>query len=674
MSKRLILLIALGVMLMSSAGIVTFLSAQEGDASVSSAPGARSAPQARSAPAAYPQPREKGPEKDALETEYAPDRIYRTGSAAVWRVSSEEGLLVSQDGGGSWDARGAGLPTRAVWPFDKLRSPVVTGFSVDPTNSDRIGVTTLDTLFLSANAGVSWDKIELKDPLKANDQLTCVALSPLDSNAVMVGTSFHGFFETLDRGKTWTSLSEPFVPLKLGGGNYEEISAVAYHPAEPGLIYFNLGFGKGLYWFRKGAKTVTRVDFPGGEEGSPIRDMSFRRSSEAEPWALEVRTDDARWSWLPGTGAWSMVEPIGTRAPLAADKAARMQAASDKYGIYVSSFWASGELLQTHLAFLKKHGLNSIVVDFKDDFGYVTYNTALAAPWRIGAVQKRFRIEDIVRTARENGLYLIGRIVVFRDKQLYNADGFAYAAWDRAAKGPWRYLKKTMNEETGEESVFQGEYWVDPYSEYVWDYNIALARELEDKGVDEVQFDYIRFPSDGDLSRVSFRFRREGMGKMEALESFLAKARASLSIPLSTDVYGYCGWARISNWVAQNIEMFSRYVDVIQPMFYPSHFPSDFLGSMEYLPRAGYIYQEGTRRSAWIVEGRSIIRPYVQAFRIGAETSFSMQVSTTYLMNQVQGSLKGAASGFTLWNASNDYYMVTAPLGPVIQSAGSSGK
>jgi hypothetical protein len=257
--------------------------------------------------------------------------------------------------------------------------------------------------------------------------------------------------------------------------------------------------------------------------------------------------------------------------------------------------------------------------------------------------------------------------VVFRDKQLYNADDYAYAAWDRTAKAPWRYLKKSVDEETGEETYLQGEYWVDPYAEHVWDYNIAIAREMQDKGVDEVQFDYIRFPSDGDLDKIAWRFRKEGMGKLEALESFLAKARENLSIPISTDVYGYCGWARISNWVAQNIETYSRYVDVIQPMFYPSHFPRDFLGSMEYLPRAKYIYQEGTKRSRYIVEGRSIIRPYVQAFRLGGELNFAKPVYSTYLMNQVQGSIEGAGSGFTLWNASNDYYMVTAPLGPVIQ-------
>jgi hypothetical protein len=122
--------------------------------------------------------------------------------------------------------------------------------------------------------------------------------------------------------------------------------------------------------------------------------------------------------------------------------------------------------------------------------------------------------------------------------------------------------------------------------------------------------------------------------------------------------------------VAQNIEMYSRYVDVIQPMFYPSHFPRDFLGSMEYMARARYIYEEGTKRSAYIVEGRSVIRPYVQAFRIGGELAFPAPVYSTYLLNQVKGSLEGAGSGFTLWNASNDYYMVTVPLGPIIVSQG----
>ena len=648
MSKRLILIVAVCVIFVSSAGIVTFLSAQDGSA-------ATPAPLPKAAPV-------------PLETRYAPDRIYRGGPQTVWRVSRDLGVMLSTDGGATWTTRNAGLPTRAVYPFTADMPPVITSLAVDPYNPQRVGITTLDTLFLSSDAGVTWQKVDLKDPLRANDQLTCLALAPNIDTTLAVGTSFHGFFESTDGGKTWKSLSEQLTPLKLGGGNYEEIASLAYDPVQPGLIWFNLGFGKGLYALHKDGKSVDRLDLPPGPESSPVRDISFHRDSPNDEWYLEARTNTARWAYVEQGGAWKMIERIQEDVALPEDKAARLAAAAGKYGIYVSSFSASEKRFPVMLAFVKSQGLNSIVLDFKDDNGYVAYNTELTEPKRIGAVQKRFKIEDIVQAVHAQGLYLIGRIVVFRDKQLYNSDNYAYAAWDKAANQPWRYLKKSVDEETGEETFYQGEYWVDPYSEHVWDYNIAIAKELQDKGVDEVQFDYIRFPSDGDLGRITWRGRREGMGKLEALESFLAKARENLSIPVSTDVYGYCGWARISNWVAQNIEMYSRYVDVIQPMFYPSHFPRDFLGSMQYLPRAHYIYQEGTRRSAYIVEGRSLIRPYVQAFRIGGELDFKPPVYSTYLTNQVQGSIEGAGSGFTLWNASNDYYMVTAPLGPMIQN------
>ena len=657
MSRRLILIAAVSVMFLSSAGIVTFLSAQEWYPTPLQppAPGA-----AHAAPADASGPL-------SLETQFAPDRIYRTSSGSLWRVSLDLGLLFSDDGGKTWTARNAGLPQRAVYPFTVEKPPIITDLAVDALNESRVGITTLEAIFISNDGGETWQKVEIRDPIRANDELTCLSLAPGNPAGMLVGTSFHGFFETQDGGKTWKSLSAALVPLQLGGGNYEEIASIAYDPSDTTQIWFDLGFGKGLYVLKQGTKNVASIDLSAGPVGSPIRDISFLRSGDA--WKLECRTENARWDYAPAAAAWTLVEKIDPTVAISADKAQRMATAADKYGIYVSSHQASGKYLQGHIDFLKSQGMNSMVVDFKDDFGYLTYDTSLAIPRRIGAVKKRFSIDDIVQAAHSNGLYLIGRIVVFRDEQLYNSDNFAYAAWDKKINGPWRYLKKSVDEQTGEETTYQGEYWVDPYSEYVWDYNIAIAQELQAHGVDEVQFDYIRFPSDGDLGRITWRYRRPGMGKMEALESFLAKAREALTIPISTDVYGYCGWARISNWVGQNIEMYSRYVDVIQPMFYPSHFPRDFLGSMAYLPRAEYIYQEGTKRSAYITEGRSIIRPYVQAFRIGGELSFTPQYYTSYLVNQVEGTLRGAGQGFTLWNASNDYYMVTVPLGPMISQS-----
>lgn len=662
MSKRRLLILAVSVIFLSSAGIVTFLSAQDGGNASGGRAGVAAAETDKEA--AVPA---------ALETRFAPDRIVRTTGTVVWRISRDFGVLVSSDGGTTWDPRNQGLPMRAVYPFTAWKPPIITDLAVDPLDGTRLALSTLDSIFLSRDAGSTWQRVELKDPIKANDQLTCVTVAPGDPTTLAVGTSFHGFFESTDGGRKWTSLSEPLAPLKLGGGTYEEIASLAYDPDHRDRMWFALGFGKGLFVYDRTAKTVDQLVLPPDPAASPLRAIAFNRKGAQDPWYLEARTDDARWAWtLPG-GPWKLLDRIDDQVAIAPDKAQRMAAAAGKFGIYMSSRWASGERLKTHLAFLKAEGLNSIVLDFKDDEGYLTYDTKLAEPRRIGAVRQRFAIDELVKTAHDNGLYIIGRIVTFRDRQLYNADNFRWAAWDSAIKGPWRYLKSNVDESTGQETLYQGEYWVDPYSEHVWDYNIDIARELQEHGVDEIQFDYIRFPSDGDVGGITWRYRRPGMGKMEALESFFAKAREYLAIPISADVYGYCGWARISNWVAQNIEMYSRYVDVIQPMFYPSHFPRDFLGTMDYLPRAEYIYEEGTRRSAYIVEGRSIIRPYVQAFRIGAETSFTPAVYSTYLLNQVHGTLAGAGSGFTLWNASNDYYMVTVPLGPIIAQGVGAG-
>jgi len=650
MSKRLFLLVALGIIIASSAGIVTMISAQEGLA------GGGVSPQDAKKPA-------------TPEARWAEDKVYRTASGTLWRLSYAEGVLSSTDGGETWLDRTAGLPRRAVFPFGATQPPLVSSLAVDPTDERRVAITTTEAVYLSADEGASWTRLDVKEPLRPNDQLTCVALSPHD-DTVAVGTSFHGFFETPDRGGRWIGLSEKVRPMQLGGGNYEEVSSVAYSPVDPDLVYFSLGFGKGLFAMRRGARTAERVTLPAGRRSLAVTDIAFREADDGSGWLLEVRTDAERWALRPETGEWRFVEHLGVDRTPDPARAARREAASGRVGIYVSAYKASGRYLDEHIAFLKRHGLNSMVVDCKEDYGVVAYDTRLEWPRRIGAVKPYFKIDDLVARAHANGIYLIGRILVFRDKGLYNAPGYPYAAWDTVSNTPWRYLKSETDSATGATTTSQGEYWVDPYSEDVWRYNIDIAREVQERGFDEIQFDYIRFPSDGPLSRLRWRFQKPGMGKVEALESFLKAVRAQISIPISTDVYGYCGWARISNWVAQNIEVFSRYVDVIQPMFYPSHFPRDFLGSLGYVDDRAYtIYRDGSNRATGIVDGRCLIRPFVQAFRIGGETSFSSATTSTYLRSQVRGSLESAASGFTLWNASNDYYMVTVPLGPMIASA-----
>jgi hypothetical protein len=612
----------------------------------------------------------------------------RTAGGLLYAISNTRGFLVSFDQGETWIERNRGLSRRVVHPFTQDRVRRLSGLGVDPLHESRVAVTMASELFLSEDYGASWQQVPLGKPLRPSVYLTSVALSPADPNTLLLGTSFNGFFETTDRGRSWkdSSLAVDRL-LNRGAGFYEEIAGVSYDPQTAGVIWFACGFARGLYRSSPDRKSWTRVEFPGDSHGEIVQGLGMLApTGENSGWSLEVRTSTGRWFQELPEGSWRLAdrreEPPEAENPFLRE---RQRKAADRTGIYVSSFRARGADLAKHLKFLQNHGLNSLVVDCKDDFGAITYDTALELPRVIGAAEKRFGLEELVRSAHEAGIYVIGRVVVFKDKQLYNYSGYKYAVWNAQTNQPWRHLVKIEPEENGasapaaslggeeparpEPRFFQREYWVDPYSSFVWDYNIAIAAELQARGVDEIQFDYIRFPSDGNLSTIRYRFKQAGMDLIDALESFLALARASVHIPISTDLYGYSTWHRMGNWIGQSIDMLADYVDVICPMFYPSHFPRDFLKGEPYLERARRIYQEGTARANTIVGDRSLIRPYIQAFLIGGELSMGVPEYSTYLVNQIQGALAAPCSGFTLWNASNRYYMVTSSLKPLLPQA-----
>ena len=103
-------------------------------------------------------------------------------------------------------------------------------------------------------------------------------------------------------------------------------------------------------------------------------------------------------------------------------------------------------------------------------------------------------------------------------------------------------------------------------------------------------------------------------------------------------------------------------------MFYPSHFPSAFLENLPFNEKAERIYKEGTSRAGFNAGGRSLIRPYVQAFLIGSERNFEQPQYSDYLNKQIKGLSEAGSSGFTLWNASGSYYIVNESMKYFIQS------
>ncbi len=311
------------------------------------------------------------------------------------------------------------------------------------------------------------------------------------------------------------------------------------------------------------------------------------------------------------------------------------------------------EIIQT----LKDNKLNSIVIDMKDDYGLLRYKTQDPLVKEKGFVsQYAVDLDQFVERFKSEDIYLIARIVVFKDKHLSQYDGGKYAVWNKSSQSRWvgtKGEKEITDEEgnvTGTETLYYDEHWVDPYCHEVWEYNVAVAKELIRRGFDEVQFDYIRFPTDGtNLWQASYRWQDKGMDKESALISFLSYARQNIEAPIGIDIYGANGWYRSGARTGQDVELLSEYVDVICPMFYPSHFEQPFLAHAPAAERPYRIYFFGTYRNSIIARNKSVIRPWTQAFYLGVSYD-KKYYNADYVQRQIYGVRDAANHGYMYWN------------------------
>ena len=302
--------------------------------------------------------------------------------------------------------------------------------------------------------------------------------------------------------------------------------------------------------------------------------------------------------------------------------------------------------------------LNSLVIDMKDDFGLLRFDAKDPVVLEKAYISRyHVDLDHFVSEFKKDNIYLIARVVVFKDKNLSQfADG-KYAVWNWRTNTPWIGIKgyeDITDEETGavtgQKTLYYDENWVDPYSPDVWDYNVRIAKELIERGFDEIQFDYIRFPTDGkNMGSAQFRWKSNGMDKESALLSFLAYARKNINAPIGIDIYGANGWYRSGTRTGQDVEQLSDYIDVVCPMFYPSHFEQSFLNYAPVSERPYRIFYYGTYRNTVIGRNRIIIRPWVQAFYLGV--SYDRQwYNSDYVSKEVFGVRDSVNSGYMYWN------------------------
>ncbi len=340
--------------------------------------------------------------------------------------------------------------------------------------------------------------------------------------------------------------------------------------------------------------------------------------------------------------------------------------AAGKKGNYIPVHQAGTPAgLDGHLKTLRDNALNMLVIDMKDDYGTIRYNARDPLVLRKGNIRPTIDVEAFIAKAKAQGIYTVARIVVFKDRSLALREGGRYAIWDRRENKAWqgyRLVPKAIEaaSESGTapaEQVRQyyDEHWVDPYSEEVWEYNTAVAKELIARGFDEIQFDYIRFPTDGtNLDNASYRWQDPGMDKESALMSFLAYARREIQAPVSIDIYGANGWYRTGSRTGQDVETIARYVDVICPMFYPSHFEQVFLAQDPPEERPYRIYYYGSYRNLIIARNHVLVRPWTQAFYIGVSYD-RKYYNADYVQRQIFGIRDSINQGYTHWNNSGRY-------------------
>lgn len=235
--------------------------------------------------------------------------------------------------------------------------------------------------------------------------------------------------------------------------------------------------------------------------------------------------------------------------------------------IYMTSCVAGTPSFRNELVKLvEETELNSIVIDIKDYTGALSFTPDSEGLKEF--VSKKCMAPDMREFVEElhgKGIYIIGRITVFQDPLL-------------AKLRPELAVKKRSDGSVWHD--YKGLSFTDPGSKEVWDHIIAIAKESYELGFDELNLDYIRFPSDGPMSDIAFIWSGN-RAKSEVLEDFFAYLSRKLKptgAVLSADLFGMTTTNTDDLNIGQVLEKAEPYFDYISPMVYPSHYPPQFNG------------------------------------------------------------------------------------------------
>jgi hypothetical protein len=310
-------------------------------------------------------------------------------------------------------------------------------------------------------------------------------------------------------------------------------------------------------------------------------------------------------------------------------------------GLYLSLYGiGSRRLREAVLELSKATEVNALVIDVKGDRGLIPYRSRNALAEQVGA-QKVVTIPDmraLVADLHQRGLYAIARVVVFKD------DPLASGRPDLAVRRRNGSLFRDR----------EGLAWTNPYSDEVWDYNIAVAVDAAAAGFDEIQFDYVRLPDARDLA---LPLPHTEANRVAAIDGFLAKARTALrrfNVFLAADIFGYVCWNVDDTGIGQRLDHLVVLVDYVSPMLYPSAFQFGIPGARNPVAHPYEVVRRSLEEALRRTHVSPLrVRPWLQAFpdyafRGGAFTRGEVRA-------QITASEDVGTNGWMLWNPQNRY-------------------
>jgi hypothetical protein len=290
--------------------------------------------------------------------------------------------------------------------------------------------------------------------------------------------------------------------------------------------------------------------------------------------------------------------------------------------------------------------INAVVINVKDDNGFITYNSdvEIVKEMNLETPIPINDVEGMLEILKEHEIYTIGRIVTFKDKNfaLLNPDH----AIQMKTGGTW------LDPNSGNIP------WVNPFDSFVWDYNVAIAKEAALLGFDEIQFDYVRFPDGAKYYNDVTEFPgRNGMDKDQAIAEFLKYSKEQLepySVNIGADVFGIITrtWDDYPEDIGQTWILMGQYTDNIAPMIYPSHYSTGWYvespNDNPYLVAKGSMEEAIEKNSS--METPPIVRPWIQDFDWAGKTYGPKE-----LREQIVALKELGIDGYMVWNPSNAY-------------------